>query len=61
MNTATATQTATQTATYRFEGNGPAPTDHEFRPSGCRNQWVANHDSAHCYEAFLAHQAKATR
>lgn len=42
----------------------PAPTahrhsltchTHEFLVSGCRNQWVADHDTADCWAAFLAH------
>lgn len=28
---------------------------HEFLISGCRNQWTADHDHAHCWAAFLAH------
>lgn len=26
---------------------------HEFLISGCRYQWAANHDHAHCWAAFL--------
>lgn len=28
---------------------------HEFLVSGCRNQWVHDHDTAHCWAAFLKH------
>jgi hypothetical protein len=28
---------------------------HEFLVSGCRHQWAADHDHAHCWAAFLAH------
>jgi hypothetical protein len=31
---------------------------HDFRISGCVNQWAADHDQAHCYAAFLAAEAK---
>jgi hypothetical protein len=29
---------------------------HEFLPSGCRNQWVHDHDFADCWKAFMRHQ-----
>lgn len=40
-----------------YEILGPSGTaqTHEFLVSGCRYQWVHDHDSAHCWQAFVAH------
>lgn len=39
-----------------YEILGPSGTSqtHEFLVSGCRYQWVHDHDSGHCWAAFLA-------
>lgn len=50
--------TTTTTNSETLPPSGTAHT-HEFLISGCRYQWVHDHDQADCWRAFMAHNERS--